>query len=56
MAPQLGWDTLAPLAFAEYNFIPNELSKESPFFFMFGRDPALPLNTLLRPQMRYLGK
>ena len=22
---------------------------------MFGRDPVLPLNTLLRPKMRYLG-
>ena len=44
-----------PLACAAYNFIPNEHSKESPFFLMFGRDPVLPLNTLLRPKMRYLG-
>ena len=44
-----------PLACAAYNFIPNEHSKESPFFFMFGRDPVLPLNTLLGPKMRYLG-
>ena len=36
-------------------FIPNEHSKESPFFLMFGRDPILTLNTLLSPKMRYLG-
>ena len=55
IAPQLEWDVLVPLACAAYNFIPNEHSKESPFFLMFGRDPVLPLNTLLGPKMRYLG-
>ena len=43
------------LACAAYNFIPNKHLKESPFFLMFGRDPVLPLNTLLGPKMRYLG-
>ena len=51
VAPQLEWDTLVPLACAAYNFIPNEHSKESPFFLMFGRDPVLPLNTLLEPKL-----
>ena len=55
IAPQLEWDVLVPLACAVYNFIPNEHSKESPFFLMFGRDPVLPLNTLSGPKMRYLG-
>ena len=55
IAPQLEWDDLVPLACAAYNFIPNEHSKESPFFLMFGRDPILPLNTLLEPKVRYLG-
>ena len=55
IAPQLEWDVLKPLACAAYNFIPNEQSKESPFFLMFGRDPVLHLNTLLGPKMRYLG-
>ena len=32
VAPQLEWDALIPLACAAYNFIPNEHSKESPFF------------------------
>ena len=52
--PQLEWDVLVPLACAAYNFIPNEHSKESSFFLMFGRDPVLTLNTLLEPKMRYL--
>ena len=55
VAPQLEYDVLIPLACAAYNFIPNEHSKEFPFFLMFGRDHVLPLNTLLRPKMRYLG-
>ena len=42
IAPHLEWDDLVPLACAAYNFIPNEHSKESPFFLMFGRDPVLP--------------
>ena len=55
IAPQLEWDDIVPLACAAYNFMPNEHSKESPFFLMFGRDPVLPLNTLLEPKVRYLG-
>ena len=55
VTPQLEWDILVPLACATYNFIPNEHSKESPFFLMCGRDPVLPLNTLLSPKLRYLG-
>ena len=55
VTPQLEWDVLVPLACAAYNFLPNKHSKESPFFLMFGRDAVLPLNTILGPQMRYLG-
>ena len=55
VAPQLEWDVLVLLAFAAYNFIPNEHSKESSFFLMFGQDPIFALNTLLGPKMRYLG-
>ena len=54
VAPQLEWDVLISLACDAYNFIPNVTLKESPFFLMFGRDPVLPLNTLLGPKMRYL--
>ena len=53
--PQIEWDDVVPLACAAYNFLPNEHSKESPFFLMFGRDAILPLNRLLQPQVKYLG-
>ena len=49
------WDQVVHLATAAYNFFPNEHSKESPFFLMFGRDPRVPLNTLLKPKIRYMG-
>ena len=55
MAPQLEWDDIVPLACAAYSFLPNEHSRESPFFLMFGRDPLLPLTKLLKPKIRYLG-
>ena len=55
VASQLEWDVLIPLACAAYNFMPNEHSNASPFFLIFGRDPVLPLNTLLGPKVRYLG-
>ena len=53
ISPNMEWDDVVPLACAAYNFLPNEHSRESPFFLMFGRDPKLPLNTLLQPKIRY---
>ena len=55
VSSQLDWTSVIPLACAAYNFLPNEHSKKSPFFLMFGRDAVLPLNSLLSPQLRYLG-
>ena len=55
VSSQLEWTSVLPLVCAAYNFLPNEHSKESPFFLMFGRDAVLPLNSLLSPQLRYLG-
>ena len=49
------WDDVIPLACAVYNFLSNEHSKESPFFLMFGREARIPLNTMLQPQIQYLG-
>ena len=49
------WDEVCSLATAAYNFLPNEHSKESPFFLMFGRDPRLPLTEVFKLRMRYLG-
>ena len=55
ITPQIEWDDVVPLTCVAYNFLPNEHSKESPFFLMFGRDAILPLNRLLQPQVQYLG-
>ena len=49
------WPRVTSLATAAYNFFPNEHSKESAFFLMFGRDPLIPLASLIEPQGRYLG-
>ena len=49
------WDEAAKIATATYNFFPGEHSKESPFFAMFGRDPVMPLENLIKPAPRYLG-
>ena len=51
----LEWDEIVHLVCSVYNFLPNEHSREAPFFLMFGRDPRIPLNDLLRPHIRYLG-
>ena len=49
------WDEVIPLACAAYNFMPNEHSRESPFFLMYGRDARIPLTQMFQPKVRYLG-
>ena len=49
------WDNVAPLAMASYNWLPNQHSKESPFFVMFGRDALTNLKHLISPKLRYMG-
>ena len=46
------WDDVAPLATASYNWLPNQHSKESPFF---GRDALTNLKHLISPKLRYMG-
>ena len=55
VSANMEWDDVVPLACAAYNFLPNEHSKESPFFLMFGREARIPLNTMFQSQIRYLG-
>ena len=55
VSANIEWDEVCTLATAAYNFLPNEHSKESPFFIMFGRDPRLPLAELFQHKLRYLG-
>ena len=46
---QLERDEIVLLATAAYNFFPCQLSRESPFVLMFGRDPITPFLSLLEP-------
>ena len=55
VSPSVEWDEVCTLAISAYNFLPNEHSRESPFFIMFGRDPRLPLTELFQHKLRYLG-
>ena len=48
------WDNVVPLATASYNWLPNQHSKESPFFVMFGRDAVTNLSQLTKPKLRYM--
>ena len=49
------WDDVTPLATASYNWLPNQHSRESPFFIMFGRDALTNLQHLIKPKLRYMG-
>ena len=55
VSTNIEWDEVCMLATAAYNFLPNEHSRESPFFIMFGCDPRLPLAELFQHKLRYLG-
>ena len=49
------WDDIMPLATASYNWLPNQTSKESPFFVMFGRDAFTNLQHIINTKLRYMG-
>ena len=49
------WDDVVPIAAALYNWLPNQHSKESPFFMIFGRDVLTNLSHLTKPNLRYMG-
>ena len=49
------WDNVTPLATASYNLLPNQHSRESPSFVMFGRDALTNLQHLIKPKLRYMG-
>ena len=55
VSQELEWNEVCPIATAAYNFLPNEHSRESPFFIMFGRDPRILLTEILGQRIRYLG-
>ena len=49
------WDDVTLLATASYNWLPNQHSRESPFFIMFGRVALTNLQHLIKPKLRYMG-
>ena len=49
------WDDVVLLATALYKWLPNQHSKESPFFVMFGKDALMNLSQLTKPNPRYMG-
>ena len=53
---QRNWDTKIPSILSAYRTAKNETTKFSPFYIMYGRDPVLPMDTLLAPKYRYQGE
>ena len=50
------WDLYLNQALAAIRFHENESTKCSPFFLLYNRDVVLPLDTILKPQRRYVGE
>ena len=50
------WDLHLNQALAAMRFSENESTKHSPFFYLFQRDPIIPVNNLLQPRRRYYGE
>ena len=49
------WDQYLNQVFASYIVTPNLPTAEMPFFWVYGRDPNLPLHQLLEPMQQLLG-
>ena len=49
------WDDVTPLATTSYNWLPNQHSRKSSLFVMFGRDTLTNLQHLIKPKLRYMG-
>ena len=49
------WDDVTPLATASYNWLPNQHSRESPFFVILGRDALTNIQYFIKPKVTYMG-
>ena len=49
------WDTYIPSVAMAYRTSVNETTRHTPFFLVYGRDPILPMDTLLNPKFKYHG-
>ena len=50
------WDEHLSAALSAIRTSVNDSSRHSPFFLLYGRDPVLPMDTLLKPKIKYLGE
>jgi len=50
------WDSKIPAILSAYRTAVNDTTKFSPFYVLYGRDPVLPIDTLLSPKYRYQGE
>lgn len=53
---QYTWDTYLPGMLMAYRTSVNDTTLHTPFFIVNGRDPVLPLDTLLTPKLKYMGE
>ena len=53
---QRDWDTYLPSVLTAYRTSTNETSHHTPFFLVTGRDPVLPMDTLLMPKQKYMAE
>ena len=53
---QRNWDKHLPAALLAHRTSVSEATKMTPFFVVFGRDPQLPMDTLLNPKLKYMGE
>ena len=49
------WEDVLPAALMAMRTCVNDSSKFSPYFLIYGRDPVMPIDTLLTPRRRYYG-
>ena len=50
------WDKVIPKVLFAYRVTPHLAGGYSPFFALMGRDPVVPIHTLLKPTVRYMGE
>ena len=53
---QRDWPDHLPAVLMAHRVSVQESSRYSSFFLLYGRDPVLPMDTLLRPKMKYAGE
>jgi hypothetical protein len=53
---QTDWDTCLPAFSSAYNTSKSSATGFSAFYLLYGRDPVLPVDTILKPRRKYLGE